>query len=274
MNMEGERKRKTGQRATATGKSTRPKAWQLLWLDKHREELVTRLQSVVMTIADRFVQEGYINPALDEAYQFIQASHSLPVQKSRRFLIFLRSRPPEAFDHFQKALSQCGCHDLVPTDVDVKKMESELESLPPFKKLALELEIPEGVVEARKLLHDLYMDTASEVHMLADVSRGGSDSLKDLDEVFVNIGLMPSNEVEKVCARWTGKDGGVEEILSRALQERPINLCNLLEAEREGGKEPARVMALGTAGSGKSFAFTVKATYEWSCGEFWKKIVF
>ena len=271
--MEGERKRKTGQRATATGKSTRPKAWQLLWLDKHREELVTRLQSVVMTIADRFVQEGYINPALDEAYQFIQASHSLPVQKSRRFLIFLRSRPSEVFENFQKALSQCGCHDLVPTDVDVKKMESELESLPPFKKLALELEIPEGVVEARKLLHDLYMDTASEVHMLADVSRGGSDSLKDLDEVFVNIGLMPSNEVEKVCARWTGKDGGVEEILSRALQERPIDLCNLLEAEREGGKEPARVMALGTAGSGKSFAFTVKATYEWGRGKFWKKIV-
>ena len=245
----------------------------ILWLDKHQEELVTRLQSVVMTIADRFVQEGHMNPALDDTYQFIKASHSLPVEKSRRFLVSLRSNSPEAFEDFQKALSHSGCHELMPTDGDMKKIESELESLPAFQKLSLELKIPEGVLEARKLLHDLYTDTASHVHMLPGICRGGSDSLKDLDEVYVNIGLMPSNEVERVCARWTGKDGGVEEILSRALQERPIDLCNLLEAEREGGKEPARVMALGTAGSGKSFAFTAKATYEWARGKFWKKIV-
>ena len=258
----------------ASGLTTRPKAWQQLWLDRHREAMVRRLQGHVMAIVDRLVQEGDINPSLDEAYQSIVSPYSVPVEKVRQLLDSLRSRTPEAFDHFQSALREHGCRNLAITAEDVRKLEAELDLLPVFQRLSLEVGVPGSVAEARRRLQRTYLEAASEVHMLADTSRSADEGLKFVEDVFVDVGLVSSDEVEKLCLKWTGKDGGVEEVLSQAMKARRISLSGLLQANREGEKDPVRVVALGTAGSGKTFTFTQKVTYEWCGGEFWAKIAF
>ena len=253
------------------GHTTRPKAWQQLWLDKHRETLLARLQCVVMNIVDRLVQQGHVNPTLDEAYQFITATHSLPVEKVRCLLDSLRSRSQEAFACFLAALSDCGCEELVPNEGAARELEIDSMSLPRFERCSLELGVPACVVQVRRLLHAHYSEAASEVHMMADVSRSTDGSMRDLNDVFVNIALVSNEDVEKLCRSWTGKDGGVDEVLARASQSRQVDMSKLLTAEDEGGKDPVRLVAVGAAGSGKSFAFTMKATHDWCAGEFWKK---
>ena len=269
--MDGEGANKTTG-VSAVGRPTRPKAWQQLWLDRHREAMVKRLQDHALAIVDRLVQKGDIDPALDEAYQFVVAAHTVPVEKIRRLLDSLQKRSPEAFEHFQSALRENGCEDLTAKDDDVRELEAEFDSLPAFRRLSLELGIPASVQEARESLQRSYLEAASEVHMLADMSRSKDEGLRNLEDVFVNIGLVSSDEVEKLCSEWTGKDGGVEEVLAQAMKARQVTLDGLLQAQREGGKAPVRIMALGTAGSGKSFTFTMKAACDWCGGTLWEKI--
>ena len=256
----------------AVGRPTRPKAWQQLWLDRHREAMVKRLQGLVMAIVDHLVQEGDIDPALDEAYQFVVAAHTVPVEKVRRLLDSLHERSPEAFEHFQSALRENGCGDLTAKYDDLRELEAKFDSLPAFRRLSLELGIPASVQEARETLQRSYLEAASEVHMLADMSRSKDEGLRNLKDVFVNIGLVSSDEVEKLCSEWTGKDGGVEEVLAQAMKARQMTLNGLLESQREDGKALVRIIALGTAGSGKSFTFTMKAAYDWCEGILWEKI--
>ena len=267
-------KKNMASKKSRTDVTTRPLAWQQLWLDRHREAMVRRLQDHVVAIADRLVQHGDIDPAMDEAYQFFVAVHTVPVEKARRFLDFLRTKPPETFDHFQSALRELSgdFDDLVATDGNVHELKAELDSLPTFQRLSLELCIPASVLEARKLLQSSYLKAAAEVNMLADVSRSSAESLRDLEDVFVNIGLVSSSEVEKLCSEWTGKDREVEAVLSRAMKAREMTLDGLFQAMRTGGKEPVRVMALGTAGAGKSFTFTIKAAYDWCGCNLWEMI--
>ena len=224
-------------------------------------------------VLDRLVQESEINPFHDEAYQLISSSHTVEVEKVRHLLDFLRMRSAEAFCHFQRVLCENECEDLVAKDNDIQQLEAELELLPSFEKLSLRFGIPNGVLKVRKQLHRSYLEAASEVHMMADVtSRASAEGLRDLKDVFVNIGLVSSDEMEKWCSEWTGKDRGVEEVLSKALEARPTDLHCLLKTLQRGHKDPVRVMALGAAGSGKSFTFTRKAPYDWSGGNLWEDI--
>ena len=251
------------------GSSTRPKAWQQLWLDRHREVMLERLQGHVLNMADRLVQEGDMNPSLDEEYQSVMSQHTVPVEKVRALLDFLRKKPPEAFDHFQAALCELGCGELAAAATDVSELETELGSLPVFERISSGF--PASVERARQRLKTSYKKAAEKVHVLEGLSRGKEGSSKDLDDIFVNIGLVSSDEVEKLCSEWTGKDGGVEEVLADALVDRQVSLCDLWQA-MPGGKTPESILALGTAGSGKTLAFTVKATYEWCEGEFWEQM--
>ena len=251
------------------GTSTRPKAWQQLWLDRHREAMLERLQGHVTTIADRLVREGDMNPSLDEAYQFIVSQHTVPVEKVRGLLDFLRKKPPEAFDHFQGALCDLGCRDLAPNTRSVTELKAELDSLSAFERISSGFSA--SVERARKRLKTSYLKAAEKVHVLEGLSRSKDGGSKYLNDVFVNIGLVSSDEVEKMCSEWTGKDGGVDEVLAEALAARQVSLCDLWRAKHED-KTPDSILALGTAGSGKTLAFTVKATYEWCGGEFWEKM--
>ena len=99
----------------AVEETTRPKAWQQLWLDKHREVLARRLQGVVVCIADRLVGEGHLDPAL-ETYQFISSAYTLPVDRVRRLLDWLRGKSQQVFNQFQCALIENGCGDLVASE--------------------------------------------------------------------------------------------------------------------------------------------------------------
>ena len=197
--------------ASARPAHTRLKAWQQCWLDMHRETMVRRLQGVVMSIVDCLVQDRLMDLDL-ETYQLISSSHTLPVEKVRQLLDFLRCQSQDAFKCFQAALEQNGCGDLAANEADVKELEAALSSLPRFERCSLELGVPASVVKARRRLHDLFAEQSSDVHMLAGVCRptdrstaGGTSSL---DDVFVNIGIVSSDVVEKLCSEWTGKDGG------------------------------------------------------------------
>ena len=250
--------------------STRLKSWQKLWLDRHQELLTTSLQGHVTAIADRLVGKGDIDPSQDEAYQLISSQHTVPVEKVRCLLDFLRKKPPEVFGHFQEALCEFGCRELVASDSDVVLLETELDSLPAFERLSLYC--PASVQRARTLLKALYMKAAGKVHVLEGLSRNKEGSSKDLDDIFVNIGLVSSDDVEKLCSEWTGKDGGVDEVLANALVTRQISLHDLWRVRRGSSEEPEKIIALGTAGSGKTLAFTVKASYEWCGGKFWEQM--
>ena len=198
-------------------------------------------------------------------------AHSLPVEKVRCLLDSLRSRSQEAFDCFLAALSGNGCEELAPNVDTVRGLEIDSKSLSRFERCSLELGIPACVVQVRRLLHAHYSEAVNEVYMMADVSRSNNGSMRDLNDVFVNIALVSSEDVEKLCVSWTGKDGGVDEVLGRASQSKEIVLCDLLTADGEGGKDPVRLVAVGAAGSGKSFAFTMKATHDWCGGGFWER---
>ena len=255
--------------------SARPKAWQQLWLDKQREVMLKRLQGHVMDIADRLVREGDMDPSLDEAYQFIVSQDTVPVEKVRCLLDFLRKKPPETFDHFQAALCEFGCEDLAVRLSDSEgrepePAEGECDSLSAFERLSLSF--PASVEKARNLLKTSYVKAAEKVHVLEGLSRSREGCLKDLDDIFVNIGLVSSDDVEKLCSEWTGKDGGVEEVMANALVARQVSLCDLWQAGERSKKEPDSVIALGTAGSGKTLAFTMKASYEWCGGKFWEQM--
>ena len=252
--------------------SARPKAWQQLWLDKQREVMLKRLQGHVMDIADRLVREGHMDPSLDEAYQLIMSQHTVPVQRARCLIDFLRRKPPETFDHFQSALDELGFGELSASDDDVRELEAEMNSLPAFERLSSCF--PASVERARELLKTSYLKAAESIHVLEGISRNKEGGSKELDEIFVDIGLVSSDEVERLCSEWTGEDGGVEAVLANALVARQVSLCDLWRARHGlgGKKEPDKILALGTAGSGKTLAFTTKANYEWCGGKFWEQM--
>ena len=254
----------------ATESSTRPKAWQQLWLDKHREAMLRRLQGHVMDVVDRLVRDGDFDPSLDEAYQLIVSQHTVPVEKVRCLLDFLRKKPPEVFGHFQAALCEFGCEDLAASDVDVRELKAASDALPAFERLSSCF--PAGVERARQLLKTSYVEAAERVNVMEGLSRSREGSSKDLDDIFVNVGLVTGDDVEKLCSEWTGKDGGVDEVLANALAARQVGLCDLWQAMEGSKKVSYKILALGTAGSGKTLAFTVKATYEWSGGKFWEQM--
>ena len=208
--------------------------------DRHREAMVERLKGHVRSITDRLVGEGDMNPSLDEAYQFIVSQHTVPVEKVRALLDFLRKKPPEAFNHFQATLCEVGCGDLAASTSDASELdEAELGSLPAFERISSGS--PASVERARQRLKISY----KEVPVFR---RSKGESSKDL------------------CSEWTGKKGGVEEVLANALVARQVNLCDLWQPEY-GGKKPD---AVGTAGLGKMRSFTLKAAHEWCRGGFWE----
>ena len=176
-----------------SGPSSRPgKVWEQLWLDRHREAMVERLQGHVMSITDRLVGEGDMNPSLDEA-----------------------------------------------STSDASELEAELGSLPAFERISSGS--PASVERAGQRLKISY----KEVPVFRR-TKGGSS--KDL------------------CSEWTGKKGGVEEVLANAFVARQVNLCDLWQPEHGGKKADA----VGTAGLGKMRSFTLKATHEWCRGGIWE----
>ena len=247
-----------------------PRTWHQLWLDRQRETMVMSLQGHAMAIADRLVREGDMDPSLDEAYQLIVSQHTVPVQRARCLIDFLRRKPPETFDHFQSALDELGCGELLASNEDVRELEVELNSLHAFERLSSCF--PASVERARELLKASFLKAAESIHVLEGISRNKEGGSKDLDEIFVNIGLVSSDEVERLCSEWTGKDGGVEAVLANALAACQVSLCDLWRARQGGKKEPDKILALGTAGSGKTLAFTTKASYEWCGGKFWEQM--
>ena len=271
--MDGSDGAKKSSGVPAVGLPTRPKAWQQLWLDKHREAMVGRLQGVVMSIADRLVQERHMDPVLDETYQFIHSVHTLPVEKVRSLLDWLRCRSAEAFEHFQSALVEKGCGDLAAKENDIRELEAAFAALPLFERCTMELGVPVSVEVARRLLQKEYTLAASAIYLLADVCRSKDGSRRNLDEVAINIGLVSTNTVEQLCAEWTGQDLGVDKVLCEALQENKVTLGDLIGSKVECAlRAPVRVLAVGAAGSGKSFVFTLKATHDWCEGQLWQQI--
>ena len=250
--------------------STRPKVWHQLWLDRKRETMVKRLQCHAVAIAERLVREGDMDPSLDEAYQLIMSQHTVRVQKARCLIDFLRRKPPETFDHFQSTLDELSCGEWSASDQEVRELEAELNSLPAFDRFSSCF--PASVERARGLLKTSYLKAAENIHVLEGISRNKEGGSKDLDEVFVNIGLVSSDEVERLCSDWTGKDGGVEAVLAIALAARQVSLCDLWRARQGSKKEPDKILVLGTAGAGKTLAFTTKASYEWCGGMFWEQM--
>ena len=61
------------------------------------------------------VREGRLDPAL-ETYQFISSAYTLPVDRVRRLLDWLRGKSQQVFNQFQCALIENGCGDLLASE--------------------------------------------------------------------------------------------------------------------------------------------------------------
>ena len=83
--------------------------WQLAWLKRHEPELMRRMAT--RGIVDRLTAQNWMKPTMD-VYQTIQSQMTIPNQRARLLLKFIRSSSPECFWDVQGALAETGCVDL------------------------------------------------------------------------------------------------------------------------------------------------------------------
>ena len=84
-------------------------SWQLAWLKRHEPELFARMAT--MDIVDRLAEKQWMDPGTD-LYQRIEAQTTIPNERARLLLQFIRSSTSECFWHLQTALAETGCVDL------------------------------------------------------------------------------------------------------------------------------------------------------------------
>ena len=241
--------------------------WQLAWLKRHEPDLIGRMAT--MDIVDRLMQKRWMDPGTD-LYQRIMAQTTIPNERARLLLNFVRSSTEECFWNLQLALAETGCVDLALSRGDERAaMEtfSEEELTAAFYLLWQEGR-PASVVKVNRQLKELYRGLKRR----ALAGMAGSTPVS-LDDIQVNICLLSADKLGALC----GSPGQYEPVSVSHLKDKAssvVDLQDVLENE-----EDDRIHTPGIAGSGKSTAFMEKAPHEWakvnpSCGHrpFWPHI--
>ena len=77
--------------------------WQLAWLKRHETDLIARMAT--KEVVDHLVTKRWMNTAMD-VYQTIELQTTIPNQRARLLLKFIRSSTDECFWSFQQALAK------------------------------------------------------------------------------------------------------------------------------------------------------------------------
>ena len=244
--------------------------WQKAWLAKHRDKLIRRVPTV--DIVDQLIPRRAMDIEMD-VYQRIRAcNEELRNDRARLLLDYVASHTMKIFWDFQEALTLVGCGDLAIRREDVQEVAesfsaSELSAAAapcrPKKPRAASVEY---VIEELK----------SRYRQRKVPSLDGQVPRKavSLDEIRVNICLLSAEKLNALCG--CGSQRQPFEMSSlEGVEDSLVELEDLFN-QNENGEVPRMQVASGIAGSGKTMAFTLKASYEWAKKDrrrpFWENI--
>ena len=258
-----------------TSSSPTPHPWMLLWLQRHRQDLLDGMQNSVQFIVDYLVEKGHMHDLRSNVYQQIRLDTTTPLEKARKLLDWLATQPPAVFWTFQQALRQDNLkseavHSCAVSGEEMKDLV-ELSRRTPLSREP-NLSSP-SVLKTCEQLRKSYrsMDT---LLMSAGLAKGKTMTM---DKILVNVCLLSSEEAKKVFESASFSSRQDEErslyLFSKLLQSQPsfLSLEEVFKAKRNEEEDPNKVVALGGAGCGKSVCFTRKAPFEWAYGRLWRQ---
>ena len=245
--------------------------WQKAWLAKHRDKLILRVPT--MDVVDRLIQRHAIDTSMDIFKRICACHEALRNDRARLLLDFVTSQTQKIFWDFQEALVLESCGDLAVRRGDVQEvvesfsdMELSAAAAPCRQKTKPPPASVENVIEQLK----------SRYRKRKIPSLDGQVPLKSvsLDELHVNICLLSVEKLDALC----GCGGQRQPFGMSSLKGKESSVLDLEDVfnEDESGEVPRMQVASGLAGSGKTMAFTLKATNEWAKKDrrhpFWKNI--
>ena len=199
-----------------------------------------------------------------------------PCEKARKLLDWLAKQPAKVFWVFQHAIHQ----DCLQTKADPHLAVDEKE-IRELMQLVKEMPLPEqlhlaschSVLKVRELQQKAYW-SRDKLLMSAGLAKGKTMTM---DKLLVNVCLMSSEETKKAFEEPSFSSYQEQEhstyLFSKILRSQLsfLSLEEVFKSQREGEKDPHKVMASGGAGCGKSVCFTRKAPYNWTNGELWQQ---
>ena len=226
--------------------------WQLAWLKRHEPELVRRMAT--MDIVDRLTQKRWMDPGTD-LYQRIAAQTTIPNERARLLLQFVRSSTSECFWDVQIAFAETGCVDLAVSRDDERAVVETFtdEELTAAYYSEWREGRPAAVAEVNQQLKEQYR--ALQMRSLSEAV--GSDSVT-LDNIHVNICLLSANKLNALC----GSPAQKEPFSISSLKDKEASVIELKDVFQHDMHN--RIQTSGIAGSGKSTAFMEKAPFEWA----------
>ena len=241
-------------------------AWQMAWIRRHNDTLVVRMST--MDIVDQLIESGRMDDRMD-IYQKLASQVTIPNERARLLLRFVKKQSSACFWDFQKALAA----DSASSDLAIARKDEQVvagsfssEELMAAFYSGWEEGRPVSVVTVNKKLKERYR--ALKMPAL-DVEAGRKPV--SLDEIRVNICLLSADKLDALC----GSPGQSQPYELDSLKDKTSLVVNLedLFSKRAVSEAADLLMAAGIAGSGKSTAFTLKAAFEWAqvdCEEpFW-----
>ena len=259
--------KETGVPLQDDGEDEKPlQAWQMAWIRRHEDTLVERMSS--MDIADHLTQAGKMKERMD-VYQKIESQVTIPNERARLLLGFVKKQSSACFWDFQNALAaEHASSDLAISRKDEQVISGSFsaEELTAAFYSGWEDGRPVSVVTVNKKLKERYR----ALKMPSLDAEAGRKPVS-LDEIRVNICLLSADKLDALC----GSPGQSQPFELDRLKEKTSSVVNLedLFSKRAVSEAADLLMAAGIAGSGKSTAFTLKAAFEWAkvdCEEpFW-----
>ena len=131
--------------------------WHLAWFKRHEHDLIRRMATE--EIVDNLMEKRWMDDGMD-IYQKIDSQTTIPNERARLLLKFLKSQGAACFWDFQESLTKNGCADLA---VGREKEQAQIKS---FSSLELteafyaawEEGHPASVVKVNKKLKKRYQD--------------------------------------------------------------------------------------------------------------------
>ena len=245
--------------------------WQKAWLAKHRDNLILRVPT--MDVVDQLIQRHAMDTSMD-IFQRISACHeALRNDRARLLLEYVASQTQKTFWDFQETLVSESCKDLAVRRGDVQEVVegfSEVELSAAAEPRRPKTKPPPASVE--NVTEQL--KTRYRKRKVPSLDSQVPRKAVSLDELHVNICLLSVEKLDALCDHGgQRKPFGMSSLKGK--ESSVMDLEDLFN-EDERGEVPRMQVVSGLAGSGKTMAFTLKATNEWAKKDrrrpFWKNI--
>ena len=169
-------------------------AWQMAWIRRHNDTLVERMST--MDIVDQLNEVGRMDTKMD-VYQKIESQSTIPNERARLLLGFVKKQCSACFWDFQNALAA----DSASSDLAIARKDEQViagsfsaEELTAAFFSGWEEGRPASVVTVNKKLKERYRDLKMPS---LDVEAGRKPV--SLAEIRVNICLLSADKLDALC---------------------------------------------------------------------------